>query len=254
MGPHHGNGEQLAGEHVGGSHASPDDSRPGSVNAGVRSLGPAQAELHDGVSFGRVYHPGRLGGNQALVVDDGQKGSLNQLGFHNGGNDLYQGFPGKYHRALGDGINISAEMEVFQVGQKVFVEEIQASQIGNILRGEPEAFDIVNHLLQTGGDGITAVAGVFAVENIENNGLIRMGFEIALHHGQFIQVSQQGEIHGTHNQAPLYGCLISCYLHYSITENQKNQRGIRRIFSFPIPRGYGILNVTEKHSKRCRGS
>ena len=47
-----------------------DHGRPGSVDACVRSLGPAETKFHDSVASGRMDDAGGLGGDEALVVDD----------------------------------------------------------------------------------------------------------------------------------------------------------------------------------------
>ena len=70
VGPLHWYVEHLAAEHVGGADTAGDHGRPGSVDACVRSLGPAETKFHDSVASGRMDDAGGLGGDEALVVDD----------------------------------------------------------------------------------------------------------------------------------------------------------------------------------------
>jgi len=68
--------EKLSGQHIGGADTAADHGSAGSVDTGVRTLCPAKTKLHDTVALSRVYDPGALGSNQALVVDDIQNSSL----------------------------------------------------------------------------------------------------------------------------------------------------------------------------------
>ena len=63
-------------------------------------------------------------------------------------------------------------------------------QIGNIFCGEMKVFDIVDDLIQAGAYRIAPVSRVFAVEGIKNGNVMVGGFEIALHHGHFIEIGQ----------------------------------------------------------------
>ena len=50
-----------------------------------------------------------------------------------------------------------------------------------------QIFQVFDHLLQTGADGITVIAWVAAVKCIENDGFVGILFlKVALHHGQFV--------------------------------------------------------------------
>ena len=100
--------EHLAGQHVGGADAAADHGGAGTVDTGVRTLGTAQAELHDAVALGCVNDAGRLGGDQALVVDDVQDGGLHQLRLHDGRDDLDQRLPGEDDGSFGNGVDVAA--------------------------------------------------------------------------------------------------------------------------------------------------
>ena len=105
MGPFYRYVKQLSGQHITGTDTAADHSGSRAVYAGVRTLGAAQPELHDSVTAGGVAYPGGLGSDQALVVDDIQNGSFNQLGLHNGSDNLDHGFSGEHDAPFRDGIN-----------------------------------------------------------------------------------------------------------------------------------------------------
>ena len=54
-----------------------------------------------------------------------------------------------------------------------------------------QVLNIVDHLFKTCGNGVTALTGIAPVERIKDHCLGVLGFEIALHHGQLIQVCKQ---------------------------------------------------------------
>ncbi len=115
MGPFDRNVEHLSGQHIGSAYAARDHGRSGPVGARVRPLGPAQAEFHDTVPSGGIADPGRLGGDQALVVDDIEQGGLHQLGLHDRSYHLHQWLPGEHHRPLRDRVDVAGKAEVAQI-------------------------------------------------------------------------------------------------------------------------------------------
>ena len=183
--------EHFAGEHVGGADTAGDHGGSGAVDSRVRSLGPAQAELHDAVALGRVDDALGLGGDQALVVDDVEQGRLHQLGLHDGGDDLHQGFPGEYDGALGDRVDIAGKAELMEIVQKVFLKHVQAAQIFDLVVGKMQVLNVLDHLFQPGADSEAVAVGIGAVKHIKDHRLVGVFFfKIPLHHGQLIQVGQ----------------------------------------------------------------
>ncbi len=123
MGSLHRYVKELAGQDVGGADTAADHGSPCAVDAGVRSLGAAESEFHNAVAFCRVNHPGSLGGDEALVVDNRKNSRFDKLGLHNGGHHFYQGFSGEDYRSFRDGIDIAGEAEIAQVVQKIFFKK-----------------------------------------------------------------------------------------------------------------------------------
>ena len=141
------------------------------------------------------------------MVDDVQDRGLHKLRFHDRRDDLYDRFSGKDHSSFRDGIDIAGETEGAEIFQEILLKDVKPSQIINILFGKMKIFYIFNHLLQPGGNGETAAAGVGAVKHIEDDSLVCGVFEIPLHHGQFIEIREQGQVCCSHVGSP------SCILH-----------------------------------------
>ena len=139
--------KKLSAQNVGGADTAADDGSPGAVGAGVRSLCAAQAEFHDAVAVGGIADPGGLGGDQTLMVDDIQDSGLYQLCLHDGSDNFDQRFPRKYHRTFRDRVNVSGELEIFQVVKEVLVKDAETCEVSDILIVEAQLFDILNQLL-----------------------------------------------------------------------------------------------------------
>ena len=186
MGSFYGHVEHLTGQHIGSSDTAADHSGSGAVDPRVRALSAAQAEFHDSVPFGSIYHPGGLCGDQALVVQNVQQSCLNKLGLHNRGNDLHKRFPWEDYGPLRNGVDITCKMEAPQVFQEICVEDLQRFQVVDVIRGEVEVANIFDNLFKSGSNGVSSVTRIFSVKGIKNDYLVSRVLKITLHHGQLI--------------------------------------------------------------------
>ena len=92
-----------------------------------------------------------------------------------------------------DDINIAGKTEVCKVLQEFLTKQFSAAQIFNIFLREVQIFNVMNDLFQSGSNGITAVTGIGTVKGIKNNSFIVVFvFKVALHHGKFVKVCEQG--------------------------------------------------------------
>ena len=77
-------------------------------------------------------------------------------------------------------------MKSLQIVKKIFLEKAGASQVVNVFLLKMQILDIINGLVKTAGNGISTAAWILTIENVEYNAFFGVGFEITLHHGQFI--------------------------------------------------------------------
>ena len=96
------------------------------------------------------------------MVQGQEQEGLNELGLDSGGADGEDGLPGENGRALGDRPDIAREAEIPQVVQKFLAEYALSPQIGDVILVKAQVFNIVDDLLQTGGDGKAAPVGYIA--------------------------------------------------------------------------------------------
>src|SRR5699024_393811 len=126
--------------------------------------------------------------------DDRQDRGLHELCLHDRRDYFDQRFAGEDDAPLGDRIDIPAEVESAQVMEEIFAEDPESAQIIHILIRKVQILDILYDLFQPGHDGITAFVRIFSEKHIKDNGFIFLCLEITLHHGQFVEISQQSKI------------------------------------------------------------
>ena len=138
-----------------------------------------------------------LGGDEGLVVYREQQEGLDKLGLDGGRPDGEEGLPGEDGGALGHRPDVAGEPEVLQILQKALAEAALAPQIGDVLLVEAEPLHIVDDLLQTGGDGEAAAVRHVAEKDVEIADLLGVArrLEVAVAHGQFIEITEQGVVH-----------------------------------------------------------
>ena len=111
MGTFHRNIKHLAGENIGGSDTAADHGSSGSVDTGIRALGPAKAEFHNAVSLCCIYHTGGLGSDQTLMIQHIENSRLHKLSLHYRGYDLQQRFSGEHNSPFRNGVDITCKMK-----------------------------------------------------------------------------------------------------------------------------------------------
>ena len=89
-------------------------------------------------------------------------------------------------------------MKTAQVLQKIFAEYAETSQIIHIFIGEIKIFDVIDHLFKSCADRISVITRILTEENVKDDLLLLPLGIIALHHGQFIQIGEQGQILCSH--------------------------------------------------------
>ena len=159
------------------------------IGAGIGTLGTAQAEFHDAIAFCRIADARGLGGDEALVVDDVEKGRLDELRFHDRGNDLYHGLSGEHKGSFGDRVDRACEAEFGKVSEEILVKDAEPAKIIDVLFAEMELFDILYKLFDTAHDRIAAAEGIISEERVEDDSIVLfLILKISLHHSQFIQI------------------------------------------------------------------
>ena len=129
------------------------------------------------------------------MVDLEQEIGFDELGFNCLRAYRDKRFAGEDNGAFRNRPKISAEPEIPQIIQKSFGKTLLFTQIGNVVVVKVQIADVLDNLFQSRGNGISAVVGILAVENVEIN--VTVGFpalEITVAHSQFVKVKQHRQI------------------------------------------------------------
>ena len=131
------------------------------------------------------------------MVQGEQQEGFDKLSLNGGCPDGEDRLPGEDGGAFGYRPNIAGKLEVLQVLQKALAEAALAPQVADVFLGKVQVLNVVDDLLQTGGDGEAAPIGNIAEENVEIADLIHisLGLEVAVAHGEFVKITQQCVVH-----------------------------------------------------------
>ena len=158
-------------------------------------MGTARTEFKHRLALRSAHDAVGLGGDQGLVVDGKQQIGFNDLRFDRPCSDGEQRLSGKHGRALGNRPDVAFKGEVFEVVQKGFVKKVLFAQIGDIVFIKVQIFDVFHDLLQPCTNGKAAAVGHLTEENVKIHDLIsHTAAEVAVGHGQLVEVAKQGEI------------------------------------------------------------
>ena len=186
---------ELVGDGAGGAAAARDIGGARAVDGGGRTLRAAGAKLHHGVASGGADDAVGLGRNETLVVDGQKREGLKQLRLDRGCAHNDHRLLGEHGCALGHGVDVAAEMEVCKIVQKLLAENTAGTEICDILLVKVQILDIVDQLVETGGDGVTAAVRHGAEVNVEiGNAILEPGFQVTIAHGQLVKVTEHGHI------------------------------------------------------------
>ena len=129
------------------------------------------------------------------MVDLQQQIRLHELRLNGRGAHRDERLTREHGRTLRHGPDVAGEAEVFQIVQKCLAEQLPAAQVGNVLVGEVQVLNVVDDLLETGGDGVAAVVGHAAEEYIEvGDAILHVVVEIAVAHRQLIEIAEHGHV------------------------------------------------------------
>ena len=186
------NAVQFIRESAGRSRTSAYVRRTGTQHRRRFSVGTPGAEFRYGASVGGTNDAAGLGGDQRLMIDLQKDVGFHKLCFDDGSADGDDRLSGEDHRSLRHRPYVAGKAEGFQIGEKIFIEDVFRAQIVDVVLGEAEIFHVVGDLLQSRGHGISASVGIFAVENVKVRDFVRHArFPVSAAHGEFVKVAQQ---------------------------------------------------------------
>ena len=129
------------------------------------------------------------------MVDGQQQHGLDKLRLDDGAPHGDDGLAGEDDLPFGDGPHIAFKAEVFQIVQKALGKAAPPLQIGDVLIGESQVFQVLHQLFHAGHDGVAAAVRHTAEEHIKDGDFVNVSLvQIARRHGQLIEIGHGGQI------------------------------------------------------------
>ena len=189
------NTEQLIGDGAGRAVTATDIGGSCAQNGCVCALRPTGTEFQHRSSLCCPNHTVGLGCDQTLVIDGKQQEGFDQLRLNGRRPDRDNGFFREYRSSLRYGPNITGKLEVCQIFQKIFAEELSAPEVFDILRLKTQFLNVFDHLLQTGCNGKAATVGTATVKQIKvSDPILITMLKITVSHGQLVKISEHRQI------------------------------------------------------------
>ena len=128
------------------------------------------------------------------MVDEGEQRRLDELRLPQGRAHGDYGFAGEHHRPFGHRLDVAGEPEIFERREELLAEDAERREIGDVLRRKVQLAYILDRLLETRRHRV-GVAAPAAVKEVERRAAhVHAALEIAVRHGQLIEVGEHGEI------------------------------------------------------------
>ena len=190
-----GNAIELVGDGAGSAAAARNIGSTSAIDGGGGALRAAGTELHHGVALGGADDAVGLGGDQALMVHGQKRERFKQLRLDRGrAHDDHRLFR-EDGRALGHGVNVAAEVEVCKIVEEFLAEDTSPAQVVDVLPVEVQILDIVDQLVEAGGNGVPASVRHRAEINVEiGNAILEPCFQVTIAHSQLVEVAEHGHI------------------------------------------------------------
>ena len=190
-----GHAVELVRDGAGRADAAADVGGACADDGGVRTLRPAGAKLQHRPAAGGTVDAVGLRGDQALVIDGQQREGLDELRLDGGRAHNDHRLLREHGRPLRHGVNIAGEAEGAQIFQKFLAENALAAQVRNVLLVEVQILDIVDQLVEAGGNGVPASVRHRAEINVEiGNAILEPCFQVTIAHSQLVEVAEHGHI------------------------------------------------------------
>ena len=168
-----------------------DVGRPGAGHRGPL-VGPSRAHLDQRAVAGRGHHPGRGGGDRAVVVEDGQDDGFQQHRLGERALHDEDRRTGEVAISLGVTPDVSAETVGFEESQRRLVHDARAAEEFQVGRAEAEPLYRVEQPSGACHDAVPAAMRQVPGENLEDGPAVgRAAAQRRLQHGELVVVGQQ---------------------------------------------------------------
>ena len=190
-----GDAEELAREHrrrrgraanVGGACA---------VDSGVDVVCAACAEVGDDAAARRPHDAARLRRDERLVVQGEEEVGFDDVAVNQRRAHAEERRVGEDDTAFRHRPDVAPEVEIGEVIEEGVAEHALAAQESDVFFVEAQVLQVIQHLAESGEDGVTTAIRHAAEVVVKVGNFVLPAFiEMALRHGQFVEVGQEGAV------------------------------------------------------------
>ena len=185
------NSPELPGEDRRGAGETGEMAGARREEAGLGAMRSAQAEIDERAAGGGENTADRLGCDHRLELQQVDDPRFDELRLANRRHDAQQGLVGKAERAFGQCIDVAAEVPVGERRDEIRAKTPAVAQPVQFVGRETGVLEMVEHLLEAGGDEEVALFRQLADEELEHRRLVHAAREIGLQHGELVEIGQQ---------------------------------------------------------------
>ena len=165
------------------------------VDSRRSSVGSSRPEFHYRSSCRRTHYPAGLCRYKTLMIYYKEDHRLYELSLHHRASYRYYRFSRKYRSSFRNSPYIAGKFKVFEIFQKIFIEDLFASQIFYIFFCKLQSVQISYHLFKPCHHSIASVIRYLPEKHIEIRDVFsHVCTKIPISHGHLIKISQHRQV------------------------------------------------------------
>ena len=185
----------LVGNRAGRARTAADKGSPCPGHRARNTLRTAGTEFEYRPPFRGAADSAGFCCDQALVVKLQQHIGFQKLGLNGRRADRDHGLARENRGALRYRPDVPMKAEIPERLQEFLIKHPASAQIRDILLGKMQVLNIVNNLLQAGGNRITALVRHITEENVKiSDAVLVSRFPVTVPHSQFVKIAEHGQI------------------------------------------------------------
>src|SRR3990172_2587731 len=182
------------GQDVAAHGGAGDESAPGRLHPRVDTVGAPESELDHGAPAGGEDRADSLAREERLEVNEVENGRLDDLGLDDRGGDLDEWLALGNHGAFGNGADLAREAEAPQEIEEIGVEAAEGGEVPDGGPGDAEVAEIVQDVLEAGGDQEGALLRQLPREEAERGEAVHPLPEVRRGHRDLVEIREQRRV------------------------------------------------------------
>ena len=169
-----------------------DVSRAGTVVGGISAVGATGAKFQHGATGSGVDNTRCFGRDERLVVQGEEEIGFDDVAVNQRCAHAEERRVGEDDAAFRHCPDVAPEVEIGEVVEEGVAEHALAAQEGDVFFVEAQVLQVIQHLAESGEDGVTPAIRHTAEVVVKVGNFVLPAFvEMALRHGQFVEVGQE---------------------------------------------------------------